>query len=58
MEMHRFSTVYDIGCGSGFKLIKYLGHYETVGFDVEPTVSFLAGAEYPLRRVARGRPNG
>ena len=36
----RLSTVCDIGCGSAYKLMRYLGDYNTIGFDVEPTVSF------------------
>jgi len=34
-------TIYDVGCGSGYKLIRYLGEYETTGFDVPKTVEFL-----------------
>src|SRR4051812_28986266 len=26
-------TIYDVGCGSGFKLVNYLGQYDTTGFD-------------------------
>lgn len=33
--------VIDIGCGSGYKLIKYFKDVDFVGFDVEPTVTFL-----------------
>jgi len=42
-------TVYDIGCGSAFKLVHFLGSYDTVGFDVEPTVKILR-ERYPTRR--------
>jgi len=42
------STIYDVGCGSGYKLIKYLGQYETVGFDVPETLEFLRRT-YPER---------
>jgi hypothetical protein len=41
MDRYQLSTVYDIGCGSGYKLINYLGKYDTVGFDVPKTVDFL-----------------
>lgn len=41
-------TVYDVGCGSGFKLIEYFHDCSTIGFDVEPTVSFLR-SRYPER---------
>jgi hypothetical protein len=27
-------TIYDIGCGSGYKLITFLGKYDTTGFEV------------------------
>ncbi len=51
MAVRSLGRVYDVGCGSGFKLVKYLGDYETVGFDVEPTVRFLM-EEYPDRSWA------
>lgn len=41
-------TVYDIGCGSAYKLVKYFSDVRTVGFDLEPTVSFLK-EKYPDR---------
>ena len=37
-------TIGDIGCGSGYKLIKYFGDktkYKTIGLEIEPTLSFL-----------------
>ena len=34
-------SVYDVGCGSGYKLVNYLGQYDTLGFDVPETVEFL-----------------
>lgn len=42
-------TVYDVGCGSGYKLVHYLGEYDTVGFDVPETLPFLRKS-YPERR--------
>ncbi len=47
-------TVYDVGCGSGFKLMKHFADLRTIGFDLEPTVSFLKST-YPDRdwRVCR-----
>lgn len=33
--------VADVGCGSGFKLLKYFHNYETVGMDVPATVDVL-----------------
>jgi SAM-dependent methyltransferase len=41
-------SVADIGCGSGFKLMKHFGEFRTIGLDLEPTVSFLRRA-YPER---------
>lgn len=43
--------VFDIGCGSGFKLMKFFPDTETVGFDLEPTLSFLRQT-YPERQWA------
>ena len=51
MAAESLKTVYDVGCGSGFKLVKYLGGYDTTGFDVEPTVTFLR-RKYPDRKWA------
>ncbi len=45
---NQFSTIADVGCGSGYKLIKYFSSYQTVGFEIEPTLSFLK-ATYPDR---------
>lgn len=42
-------SVYDVGCGSGYKLIRYLGEYDTLGFDVPETLEFLRRT-YPDRR--------
>jgi SAM-dependent methyltransferase len=41
MRSECMQVVHDVGCGSGHKLIHYLGEYQTVGYDVEQTVSFL-----------------
>lgn len=42
MEMNpKWKSVIDIGCGSGFKLIKYLGKYDTIGVDLPVALSFL-----------------
>jgi SAM-dependent methyltransferase len=41
-------TVYDVGCGSGYKLVHYLGRYETTGFDVPQTLEYLQRT-YPDR---------
>lgn len=42
-------TVADVGCGSGYKLIKYFGiksRFKTIGLEIEPTLSFLRD-KYP-----------
>lgn len=41
-----FKTVLDIGCGSGFKLMKYFNEYETTGTELEINVNFLK-EKYP-----------
>jgi hypothetical protein len=41
-----YSSVLDIGTGSGFKLIKYFDKYRTYGVDLDPTLVFLR-KEYP-----------
>jgi SAM-dependent methyltransferase len=48
MRSEGLRTVYDVGCGSGYKLVQYLGEYETIGFDVESTVALLK-KRYPDR---------
>jgi SAM-dependent methyltransferase len=42
-------TVLDIGCGSGHKLLQYLGEYETTGTELEPCLSWLSRT-HPQRR--------
>jgi hypothetical protein len=44
-----FTTIYDVGCGSGYKLINYLGEYDTAGFEVPQTLEFLRRT-YPDRK--------
>src|SRR5215213_5395126 len=48
MSSEGLETVYDVGCGSGYKLITYLGKYKTIGFDVPQTIDFLI-QKYPDR---------
>jgi hypothetical protein len=43
------TTIYDVGCGSGYKLINYLGEYDTMGFEVPQTLEFLRRT-YPDRK--------
>ena len=44
----RLSTVVDIGCGSGYKLIKFLGNTTTIGVDLPQTCEWLRH-KYPGR---------
>ncbi|MBU1928166.1 class I SAM-dependent methyltransferase [bacterium] len=46
MKKHGFSRVADIGCGSAYKLITYLGEYETVGLELAENLTFLQ-EKYP-----------
>ena len=41
-------SVLDIGCGSGFKLLKHFGHCETVGMELSPAYEHLL-RRYPDR---------
>lgn len=40
-EKNGYTNIIDIGCGSGYKLIKYFDQYTTVGIETEPCVSDL-----------------
>jgi SAM-dependent methyltransferase len=40
-ERDRLSTVCDIGCGSAYKLLRYLGDMKTIGVDVPKTIAHL-----------------
>lgn len=44
-----FNKILDIGTGSGFKLVKYFDNKDTIGVDVEPTLSFLK-EKYPRKK--------
>jgi 2-polyprenyl-3-methyl-5-hydroxy-6-metoxy-1,4-benzoquinol methylase len=46
VEKNSLEDVADIGCGSGFKLIKYFDERTTIGYDVGETVEFLED-KYP-----------
>jgi SAM-dependent methyltransferase len=48
MKKNNFNIVIDIGCGSGYKLIKYLKEYNTIGIETEPCYSMLCN-KYPDR---------
>uniref|UniRef100_A0A6C0FFH2 Methyltransferase n=1 Tax=viral metagenome TaxID=1070528 RepID=A0A6C0FFH2_9ZZZZ len=57
MEKKGFNKIIDIGCGSGYKLIKYLGKYETIGYETEPCISFLRKT-YPNNKwINSGEPS-
>jgi SAM-dependent methyltransferase len=49
MSVNRLSTVYDIGCGSAYKLMTILGEYDTTGFDLPQTLAFVK-ERYPDRK--------
>lgn len=49
MKKYNLKKVIDVGCGSGYKLVKYLGEYETIGFETEPCYSFLQN-KYPNKK--------
>lgn len=44
-----FRSVCDVGCGSGFKLMKYFPQARTLGLDLLPTVLWLQ-TRYPARQ--------
>lgn len=46
---NKYTNILDIGCGSGFKLMKYFSEFDTTGVDVPQTVKFLE-KKYPDRR--------
>lgn len=41
MINNNLKTVIDVGCGSGFKLMKYLGAFDTTGIEVQDTYQHL-----------------
>lgn len=47
------ARVIDVGCGSGFKLMKYFSGYSTLGYELEPALVFL-NETYPDREWAHG----
>jgi SAM-dependent methyltransferase len=49
MAENKLNTVVDVGCGSGYKLIKYLGEFDTKGIETEPCFSLL-NLKYPDRK--------
>lgn len=47
-KINNCKKIYDIGCGSGYKLLKYFSIYETIGYEIQPTLDFLIRT-YPYR---------
>lgn len=48
MRENNLTSIVDVGCGSGFKLIKYLNDFHTIGIETEPCFSMLK-QKYPNR---------
>ena len=46
MKKNNLKKVVDVGCGSGLKLVKYLSEFEIIGYETEPSISFLR-KKYP-----------
>jgi SAM-dependent methyltransferase len=49
MRQHAYRSVIDVGCGSAYKLLKYLEQYDTIGVEISPTYEWLLN-KYPERR--------
>lgn len=49
MQKEGYSTILDVGCGSGYKLIHITGSYDTTGIEVNPTFKWLCN-NYPDRK--------
>lgn len=43
---HQYTSAIDVGCGSGFKLVKYFSNFNTMGLEVPQTLEFLR-EKYP-----------
>lgn len=56
MEQKGFKKVADIGCGVAGKLMRILGEYETIGFEREPSISYLR-EKFPDRKWVEDQPN-
>lgn len=41
MDDNNLKSVIDVGCGSGYKLMKYLNNFNTIGIETEPCYSYL-----------------
>jgi SAM-dependent methyltransferase len=49
MSTNKLRTIYDVGCGSAYKLIHILGEYDTTGIDLPQTIDVIK-ARYPDRK--------
>ncbi|HLK29514.1 MAG TPA: methyltransferase domain-containing protein [Puia sp.] len=41
VEQKKYQSVIDVGCGSAYKLVNYLGSYKTLGIEVGETLKWL-----------------
>lgn len=53
MIAQKLSSVSDVGCGSGYKLVKFLGEFETLGVDLPETIQAVQ-SRYPNRKWLAG----
>lgn len=51
MKRYDLKSVVDIGCGSAYKLITYLGEYDTLGLELPVNIGMLRD-RYPERKWA------
>jgi hypothetical protein len=49
MNERKFSSIIDFGCGSAYKLLHYLGEYETTGIELPEMTQWLK-LKYPERK--------
>lgn len=46
MKKYNLQKVIDLGCGSAYKLVTYLGEYKTIGLEIKENLDFLKN-KYP-----------
>ena len=57
LDENGFESVIDVGCGSGYKLIKFFDDKNTIGIETEPCISFLR-ENYPQKKwIQSGEPS-
>jgi 2-polyprenyl-3-methyl-5-hydroxy-6-metoxy-1,4-benzoquinol methylase len=54
VKEHNLFSIIDVGCGSGYKLMKYFHDFDTTGYEIEPTLSYLKN-RYPERQWEESR---